>query len=72
MGKKKNSDTAASKSQKSKVESQKPNRVFAQYPKVNVLFVTSDDTLFFERTHALAHAKTLADKDVKELNRKDY
>lgn len=45
---------------------------FGMYPKAAVLFVTSDDQMFFSRADASAHAKTLDDKEIEEEIRSDY
>lgn len=46
--------------------------IFSTYPKAKVLFVTSDDQMFFEEIHAQPHAKTLEDQDVVKEIRSDY
>lgn len=46
--------------------------IFSSYPKAKVLFVTSDNQMFFEESHAQPHAKTLEDQDIVKENRADY
>ena len=44
--------------------------LFAQYPKTDTFFLTSDDKAFFDNGSAGAHASTLKDKTVQSYNRK--
>lgn len=43
---------------------QKIKIVFAQYPNIESIFVTSDDAAFFEKSDAENHAKSLGNKKV--------
>lgn len=46
--------------------------IFEQYPNLEEYFETSDGQKFFKETAAKTHARTLADKEVKKVLKKDF
>lgn len=47
-------------------------QLFAQHPKVDKFFMTSDDQAFIEAHHANSHAQRFADQDVAEYDRSTF
>ena len=47
-------------------------QLFAQHPKVDKFFMTSDDQAFIEVHHANSHAQRFADQDVAEYDRSTF
>lgn len=49
----------------------KKDTIFEQHPTLKKYFQTSDGTAFYTQDAANNHAKTLSDKEVKEVERND-
>lgn len=46
--------------------------IFEQYPNLEEYFETSDEQKFFKETAANTHSRTLEDKEVKRVLKKDF